>query len=71
MSQEIMMPVIALNEKCLNCPELDITIDKTVFYAGLEKHSANRMFCRNHYICTHAYNEGAGKKAEDIRGPLD
>ena len=45
---KIFMPVIAVDELCMNCPELDISVNHSVLYSdGIDMY-VNEIFC-NHY----------------------
>lgn len=59
MSQIVMMPVKALNEKCVNCPMLDIVTDNLEINAdGIEIGRKNKLSCNRWKICERAYNFG-------------
>lgn len=56
---KIMMPVTALGDQCMYCPDLDIDANKTVGYAGgfeLVTVSVD-LRCKHYSKCMRIYNQ--------------
>ena len=52
MSQYVMMAVKCINSRCKDCPDLDLIVDKDIFYADDKPVSAqNDILCRHQYEC--------------------
>ena len=56
---KIMMPVTTLGDGCVNCPELDIDVDKIVGYVGGPDPviTANDLHCKHYSKCLGIYNQ--------------
>lgn len=55
---KILMPVTALGDLCVNCPELDINTDKVITYDGGPELiiTGNDMHCKHYSKCLGIYN---------------
>ena len=54
---KIMMPITALNDHCITCPELNITVDRSVYYDGIEETMAEvDIYCSHWKRCMSIYN---------------
>lgn len=52
MGQYVMMAVKCIDSRCKDCPDLDLIVDKDIFYADDKPVSAqNDILCRHQYEC--------------------
>ena len=63
------MPVRCLDKNCINCQNLEISIEKTIFYSSVKEVGAeNEIYCKNWRSCTIAYNIGVREGIKEAKG---
>lgn len=51
MSQIVSMSVHCIGEECKRCGELDIDVERTVYFDGVDQLVNNNCFCKNYHQC--------------------
>ena len=51
MSQIVSMSVNCIGEECKHCTELDIDVERTTYYVGMDQFANNVCFCKNYRQC--------------------
>ena len=51
MSQFVDIPVNCIGEECKRCEELDIDVERTIYYDGIDQVVDNVCFCKNYHHC--------------------
>ena len=51
MSQFVDIPVNCIGKECKRCEELDIDVERTVYYDGVDQFVDNVCFCKNCHQC--------------------
>lgn len=64
----IKMDVMAINEKCANCPELEIDIDRYCCYDLCTEANKNVLFCKHYRRCEKIYEAAIKDAKEEIGG---
>ena len=68
----VLMPVVAISQKCYNCPELRIGVSQTQLYGMEETVYSNVLYCEHYEKCkkilsaTLAKDDGYSKTSTDM-----
>ena len=65
--ETIKMLVMAINEDCANCPELEIDIDRYTYSDLCHQDTRNALYCKHYRKCEKIY-EAAMKAAKEETG---